>query len=257
MSQLTDNLYSIASIKSDIKSAIEAKGVDMTGLSFPDYPGAIASISTAFVTETLSVTSNGVYTPGQGVDGFSQVEVSVPSGITEQQMTEGKIIDLSNSASFVATYAFAYNSALETINLPECVSVYSSAFQYCSSLIEVNLPECTSIYSGAFYRCSSLTTISIPKCTYISDQAFQSTALSEVNLPVCTTLCYGAFLWCHSLTHLTLGASVVCQNLGDAIKGSPIASGTGSIYVPASLVSDYQVATNWSSLSSVIFPIPE
>lgn len=81
---LIDNLNQIASIKSDIKSAIENKGVDMTGLSFADYPGAISSIQTGgtFVTETLNVSVNNTYYPGQGVDGFSQVVVNVPQSVT-------------------------------------------------------------------------------------------------------------------------------------------------------------------------------
>ena len=45
MSILTNNLNSILSIKADIKSAIEAKGVDMTGISFPDYASKIGEIS--------------------------------------------------------------------------------------------------------------------------------------------------------------------------------------------------------------------
>lgn len=81
MSTLISNLNQIESCKLDIKSAIEAKGVDMTGVSFPGYAEAIASIQGGggAVTEPLSVSVNGTYYPGQGVDGFSVVEVSVPS----------------------------------------------------------------------------------------------------------------------------------------------------------------------------------
>jgi hypothetical protein len=37
--------------------------------------------------------------------------------------------------------------------------------------------------------------------------------------------------------------------------GTPIESGAGSIYVPASLVNAYKAASGWSSLSNYIFPI--
>ena len=80
MSQLTDNLNLIASIKSDIKSAIETKGVDMTGVSFGSFADKIGEITTSFVTVPLSVSANGTYNPGQGVDGFTKVVVSVPEG---------------------------------------------------------------------------------------------------------------------------------------------------------------------------------
>ena len=81
MSQLTDNLNLIASIKSDIKSAIENKGVDMTGVSFPGYASKIGEISGgggSAVIEGLTITSNGTYTAGEGVDGYSPIEVDVP-----------------------------------------------------------------------------------------------------------------------------------------------------------------------------------
>ena len=84
MSQLIDNLNIIESVKTDIKAAIENKGVDMTGVSFPGYASKIGEISGGgqFVTEPLNVTSNGIYTPGQGVDGFSTVTVDVPQSVT-------------------------------------------------------------------------------------------------------------------------------------------------------------------------------
>lgn len=41
----------------------------------------------------------------------------------------------------------------------------------------------------------------------------------------------------------------------DAFNNTPIKSGTGSIYVPASLVDAYKSAENWSYFSDRIFPI--
>ena len=82
MSQLIDNLNTIESIKTDIKSAIENKGVDMTGVSFGSYADKIGEISGgggSAVIEGLTITSNGTYTAGAGVDGYSPVEVDVPA----------------------------------------------------------------------------------------------------------------------------------------------------------------------------------
>ena len=80
MPTLIENLSLINSYKSDIKYAIEKQGVDMTGVSFGSFADKIGEITTEFVTEPLSVSVNGTYTPGQGVDGYSQVNVSVPDG---------------------------------------------------------------------------------------------------------------------------------------------------------------------------------
>ena len=40
-------------------------------------------------------------------------------------------------------------------------------------------------------------------------------------------------------------------------QGTPIDTGTGSIYVPDSLVENFKSATNWSSYADVIKPISE
>ena len=65
MSQLIDNLNTIESIKTDIKQAIENKGVDMTGVSFPGYASKIGEISVSAEKpeESLekTITSNGSY----------------------------------------------------------------------------------------------------------------------------------------------------------------------------------------------------
>lgn len=284
MSQLTDNLYSIASIKSDIKSAIEAKGVDMTGLSFPDYPGAIASISTAFVTETLSVSANGTYTPSAGIDGFSVVTVDVPqsvTGYTQKDITENNvvIVNLSNSASFVASEVFFWNSTIQTISLPNCTLIGCTAFAGCINLTDLYIPICQTIQEAAFQNCTRLTEINLPNCTNLSASVFENcTALSYASVCMTTSsisfavfkstgltsvyfdgpfIGHYTFEKCRNLSEIYLGSTSVTV-LGDGtFVSTPIASGTGSIYVPASLVSDYQNDSNWSSYSSQIFAIPE
>ena len=264
MSQLTDNLNLIASIKSDIRSAIENKGVDMTGRSFPDYPAAISQISggggaviktlqitsngtyTAgegvdgyspvevnvpspqFVTETLSVSVNNIYYPGEGVNGFSQVVVDVPqsvTGFTEKDVTENNfgLINLNNSASFVYSGVFSENNQLQTVYLPNCVTVNNWAFAYCRNLTSVNLPNCTTfsgnnqfyynislsqIYvpllknvpNGAFGECFNLGSINLPEATYIGYSAFYScSSLSQINIPKVSVISENAFSGCNSL----------------------------------------------------------
>ena len=314
MSQLTDNLNQIVSIKSDIKDAIEAKGVSMSGVSFGSYADKIGEITTQFVTEPLNVTDNGTYTPGQGVDGFSQVVVNVPqsvSGFTQKDITEGnyQVVNLNNSASFVKAQAFTGMSTLQTVNLPSCTKVQIAAFSGCvnlqtvsldictvisgnafyncsslssvyapnctlisvgtfygcRNLISIDLPSVTQIMDSAFYNCVSLKYVSIPKCQLISGQPFGATygafgraALESIDLPVCSGISHNAFQGNQSLSQITLGYSSVCYLYNtNAFTATPIASGTGSIYVPASLVDRYKSATNWSVFSSQIFSIPE
>ena len=230
MSQLIDNLNTIESIKTDIKAAIENKGVDMTGISFPGYASKIGEIS------------------GGGTVGWDQ-----------KSITEGniEIINLDNSASFVKSNAFMNNITIQTVNLPYATTVGNNAFQNCSSLKQVDLPMCKFIGFGAFSGCRSLAQVSLPVCSYIVYYAFQNcSSLKQVDLPMCSKIEDGVFRSCSSLSIITIGYSNICSlNGSNVFSNTPIAKGTGSIYVPASLVDTYKSARNWSYFSTQIFPI--
>ena len=183
MSILTNNLNSILSIKADIKSAIEAKGVDMTGISFPDYASKIGEIS--------------------GGGGWDQ-----------KSLTEGTydIINLDNPASFVASYAFYGNSSIQTVNLPYATAISNNAFDFCRLLTKVSLPMCSYIGSSAFQNCSLLTQVSLPVCSHIDTFAFRDCELlTQVSLPVCSLIDSYAFFWCSSLSQISLP---VCSYIG-------------------------------------------
>ena len=171
--------------------------------------------ATQFITETLSVSANGTYTPSEGIDGYSQVVVDVLiDGWDQKSFTEGtvEIINLDNSASFVASRAFYSNTTIQTVNLPYATSVGNSAFYNCSSLTQITLPVCSYIDSDAFYNCSSLTQISLPVCSYIGDYVFYSCGLlSQVSLPVCSYIGDYVFRGCSALEKIDLPK---CYRLG-------------------------------------------
>ena len=260
MSILTNNLNSILSIKADIKSAIEAKGVDMTGISFPGYASKIGEISGGGGVNpsgVLDISENGVY----DVYSYASVSVDVPiSGWDQKSLTEGAndITNLDNSASFVASYALAYNMNIQTVNLPYATTVSSSAFFYCPSLIQVSLPMCSYIGRYAFWECVSLLQVNLPVCSKIDAFAFDGCgSLSQISLPMCSKISNYAFYSCSSLSTITIGYSSVCSLDGsDVFYATQITSSTGSIYVPASLVDAYKTANNWSYFKDRIFTIP-
>ena len=285
------NVYSYASASVDVHPSISLSETYLSNGSYTitgEFNGGMVTVnvpSPQFVTEPLSVSANGTYTPGEGVDGYSQVVVDVPqsvTGFTEKEITEGiQIVNLSNSASYVNSYAFINNRYLQTVNLPNCKSVgenafykcYSlsqvslpmcryisgSAFYTCSSLTQINLPMCSNIGRGAFYSCISLTQIDLPMCGYIDSAAFQScSSLTQIDLPMCRYINRGAFGYCSSLSIITIGYSSICSLVTSAaLSNTQITSSTGSIYVPASLVDAYKSAPNWSYFSTQIFPISE
>lgn len=112
----------------------------------------------------------------------------------------------------------------------------------------------TTIGSWAFYNQNNLSIISFPKCTSIDSYAFYNCGLQIVQLPVCTKICSSVFYQCTSLFRIYLLASSVCtlQN-SNAFSNTNIKSTSGSIFVPASLVSAYKSATNWTYFSNRIF----
>ena len=212
------------------------------------------------VIEGLTITSNGTYTAGEGVDGYSPIEVNVPiSGWDQKSFTEGtiEIINVDNPASFVASSAFKNNKTIQTVNLPMCSYIGEDAFYGCISLSQVSLPVCEHIGGSVFIGCAPLSQVSLPVCEYIGSSVFRGcVSLSQVSLPMCSYIGGFAFWGCSSLSIITIGYSSVCSlGSSNVFNRTKITSSTGSIYVPTSLVDSYKSATNWLYFSTQIFPI--
>ena len=161
------------------------------------------------------------------------------------------------NVTHVGSYAFANCSSLTSANFPQCTDIYDYAFGNCSALTTANFPECTGIESNAFLQCYNLTSVSFPVCKTIGSWAFgYCSSLTSANFPQCTEINKNAFYSCKSLSRIDLGTSSVCVLISSTtFRNTPIASGTGSIYVPASLVDAYKAATNWVYFSSIIYGI--
>lgn len=227
---LFEDLNSIYSIKNEIKSVLEEKGVDMTNYSFPDYPSVISSLSGGGGgnLSELYAYGNGTYYPDQGYDGFSVVDVNVKantvgivftengtydpfkdgydgwgvvsvsvSAYTEKDITNGIYLSvISNDATKVGPGAFAFIPDLTTVSLESATQIQTGAFYCCSRLSSVYLPLVTRIFSSAFYSCVSLTSIELPNYTlnygYEAIFAFCEN-LSYVSMPRLKTI--GEFMF--------------------------------------------------------------
>ena len=158
----------------------------------------------------------------------------------------------------IGNYAFYSRSKLTTVSFPKVTSIGSSAFYYCTSLTTASFPVATSIGSAAFYNCARLTTASFPVATSIGSFAFYyCTNLTTASFPKATSIGSSAFLNCYRLKSLYLTGSSLCKlSASNAFASTPIggysaSAGTyGSIYVPASLLTSYKAATNWTYFSS-------
>ena len=120
--------------------------------------------------------------------------------------------------------------SITEISSSSATSIGSNAFSYCGALTMVDFPVATSIKNNAFRDCIALTTVDFPVLTSIGDKAFYS---------------------CGALKSLLLRGNNVCVlSSTSAFDSTPIASGTGYIYVPSALIEQYKTATNWSTYAA-------
>ena len=256
------DVYSYASASVDVhpsaslsETYISNGNYNITG----EFNGGVITVDVPtpqFVTEPLNVSANGTYNPGEGVDGYSQVVVDVPiSGWDQKSFTEGtiEIINLDNSASFVASSVFEDNNTIQTVNLPYATSVGNYAFYRCYSLTQVSLPVCTYIGGSAFEGCSSLSQVNLPVCSYISQNAFRfCRSLTQISLPVCKTIDRSVFNGCSSLSQVSLP---VCEYIDwDAFH---YCTSLSQIDLPMCRYISDSVFQNCSSLSQVSLPVCE
>lgn len=102
------------------------------------------------------------------------------------------------------------------------------------------------------YNCASLTNVYMPLCATLERFASGCSALEALYLPACTTVGANALTYCAAFTALVLPGNTVATLAAapaSAFSNTPIASGTGYVYVPSALLSAYQAATNWSTIA--------
>lgn len=159
----------------------------------------------------------------------------------------------------IKQYLFRECRELTKVNLPKCTNVGEYAFMYCTSLENVNLPECVDANMYAFAYCEKLKQFNAPKVTQIEYSGLVGCiSLLSVELPECITVSDRAFAKCTALTAVILRSPTVCRlENSEALYNTPIANGTGYIYVPDALVNDYKKATNWSVYANQIKPLSE
>lgn len=136
-----------------------------------------------------------------------------------------------NEIKEIGLYGLSHCSNLTTVIVPniEIFGTYSLTFN--RSLRQVYAPQLKEAGTGCFYECSSLEALDFTSLNKIVNQTFKN----------CTIL--------KSL--IIRNTEAVCVLVGiNSFEETPIANGTGFIYVPSSLLSAYQTATNWSVYAS-------
>ena len=144
-------------------------------------------------------------------------------------------------------------SKVEHLYLPKFASAGWSVFRNATYLRTVDMPKLSRLEQFLFMGDTALETVTFPKVASVASQAMEScSALTYVDLPICKRIGAKGFYNCSSLKTLILRLTTdVCALANvSAFTGTPIASGTGFIYVPSALVDSYKSGTNWASFSS-------
>lgn len=128
------------------------------------------------------------------------------------------------------------------------ISAGLGAFRECTALKKVVLPEVKQLSGYVFSGCKALTSVYMPNLQMTGGFCFMDcTALTYLDFPVLNSIGYNEFGNCTALDALILrNPASVCEHNSGALYGSKIANGKGYIYVPAALIEDYKVASNWS-----------
>ena len=107
---------------------------------------------------------------------------------------------------------------------------------FCGADIEsLRLPSMVQLLGSCFHACRKLKVADLGRSD-LSATGYQSTIAN-------------GFMSCDVLNALVLRSPFV-YNLSQAFRDNPISNGTGYIYVPRALVSQYQAATNWTAYAS-------
>lgn len=161
-------------------------------------------------------------------------------------IVEGTVTEISNDkVKRVGRYAFYNNNKITKADFPKANVIEEYAFGGCTSLSDITATG--SVNNNAFYRCSKLEKISVYGSSIGSSVFSFCTSLKSAYFRLSSQVGSYAFQQCSKLNMLVLRRPMMTCTLSstNAFTGTPIAQGTGYIYVPRALIETYKAATNW------------
>ena len=143
--------------------------------------------------------------------------------------------------------AMSHMTKITSVSLPNVIQTGNSSLSSMTMLERVDLPNLTYLGEACLRYNNKLKTVNFPNVSYFHMNCLYSTkALTKLDVHVKATIRQNAFN-ASGLTMLILrDSSTSALSATDSLANTPIASGTGYIYVPSALIDSYKTATNWS-----------
>lgn len=161
------------------------------------------------------------------------------------------------NVTFIGPEAFLMCEMLSKINIQNVETLDDSALACCSRITELYLPKAITIGRSACSGMPNLKKITLGNVKTIGISAFQSNDyFKEIDISLNENvdgIDAHAFYNSFRLSKLTIrGTALIPLKNSNAFDDTPIAEGTGKIYVDPSMVDTYKTATNWSAFANVI-----
>ena len=220
-----DKVIDSAQLDADLTAvadAIRTKGGTSEALSFPD----------GFVSAVEGIQAGG-------------------GGYTIADIIEDRITKVDYDGTSIGAYKFYNDKGITEVSLPNVTYLGERAFQGCSALKKVSIPELSKVNQYTFAG-ATIEDFYAPNVTTLGIYALRSsTSLVFIDLPKINNISAAAFNGCSQLKTVVLrNAEVATLGNTNAFQGTPFESGNtgGTVYVPSALITQYQQATNWSTL---------
>lgn len=159
------------------------------------------------------------------------------------------------------SYTFFDVRWLKKITFPEeLTNIGNNNFASCTNLEEVVLSSgLGNTGTAGFSGCAKLTKINTENLKTIGQGGFQKcSVLNNLAFHNLTSIAANGFLTCSTLDTLIIRTDSVCKLASvNAFSDTPIANGTGFVYVPLSLIEDYKTATNWATYAAQLRAIED
>lgn len=222
-----------------IADSVREKGGTNSSLAFPNgIKQAIDNIETGILpTGTVNITANGTY----DVADKATAVVNVEAGVDYlAKRVDGSLTSYSNAGlTGIAAYGFANCTNLATLNTPN-VNILGAQAITNTKLTEFVITTPTALRLSA-------------------SQCFRNNSvLAKVDFK--NVLLFGTYTFqlCPALiTVIIRNGTEVPRVSSNSFSGTPVASGTGYIYVPSAMVDAYKAATNWSAHADQIRAIED